>query len=346
MMVLAIIADQMAVRNPPPENNGGQENQHRLRANRWLHYGLSFYVDLMHDQSLDSMQALSLFLILFRILPKPGYSWNFNNKNLVRAIDLNYHRDPERIALPPNEDNPVAKELRVRVRWIILTFCITTGARVGRPVPWHFHKFDVPLPRTMLDKELSSGRPMTRNSGKCDYLACIQLCKLLPLLNDVYNRVLSVREPPHEYLRVVEELDNAITAWREDWDEAAKNEDSLDRRLTTTFLVDTWTAEYRLTLYHPTLCSSLSAEQFDKNLEVCHQTSRKLLVTFMSSFKKYNGADLSWHSIGVYALALGVVLYIFDRRKRFMNREQIRSARTELGQWLGLIEVLDLVLSE
>ena len=344
--MLAIIADQMAVRNPTPDKASKQSNQFRLRANRWLHYGLSLYNDLMHDQSLESMQALTMFLILFRNLPKPGYSWNFSNKVLVRAIDLNYHRHPDRIALPPDENNPLAKELRVRVWWIILTFCITTGARLGRPVPWHFQRFDVPLPKTIKDEELSSSKPLTAYSGKCDYLACIHLCKLLPLLNDVYNNVLSVRPPPHEYIQTVEQLDNAITAWRDEWETTVETDECPDRKMNTTFLMDSWAAEYRLTLHHPNLFTAISAEQYDRNLDICHQASRKLLLAFMSAFKKYNGADLTWHSVGVYALALGVVLHSFDRKKTSLSGDQIKASRDELGQWIFLIEAVDLLLSE
>ena len=114
VVVFAILAHQTAVRNHVQAAEKFEE------SHRYLHYALTHHNELVHDPSLASMQAMALLLVHFRNLPKPGVSWAFCHKVLVRAIELEYHRDPDKINLPENERDPLSKELRIRVFHAIL----------------------------------------------------------------------------------------------------------------------------------------------------------------------------------------------------------------------------------
>lgn len=339
IIVLAILAQQTGVRNH------SQAAEKFEQSNRYLHYALGYYQELYRDRSLASMQAMLLILLHFRNLPKPGYTWALCHNTIIRAIDMEYHRDPEKIQLPPEDQNPLAKELRKRIFHTVLTMCITTSCRVGRPVPLQFTHVDVPLPMAIKDSEISKESIVSPRSGQCDFWPFLQLCKLVPLLAELYNYVISVRRPEAEYLKIVDILKTKIDAWRADWDSSISAENPDNTFLTiSTYLMDTWASEYLLNLYHPSVCTSKSPEVIDRNLDVCHKAARKLLGAFHILSARYKGVDFTWHSTVAYALGFGATLHIYRRRKSTLTIDQFEAMKNELNGWLSLMAYADLVL--
>lgn len=340
VMVFAIIAHQTAVRN----------HQHSAEkfedAHRYLHYALGFYRELFHDPSIASMQTMALMIIHFRNLPKPGVSWTYSHKVLVRAIDLEYHRDPDKIKLPPGEDDPLSKELRKRVFHSMLGVCVTTGCRVGLPAPWQFQHIDLPLPKAIKDSEISKQGIVSDLSGLCDFWPCLHLAKLLPLLTELHNNVHAVRRSPSDYVKTVEALNTKIIAWRQDWDESIIAEPKHVNLLVATLLMETWAAEYQLNLHHPACCTSEDPEVQERNLEMCQKSARRLLQTFHTLSSKYKGVDFTWHSTSAYATGFGITLYYYKRRLGRVSIDQFESMRNELKGWISLMAYADLVLSK
>ncbi|KEF56248.1 uncharacterized protein A1O9_07829 [Exophiala aquamarina CBS 119918] len=338
-MVFAIIAHQTAVRNHQYSAEKFED------AHRYLHYALGFYRELFHDRSIASMQAMALIIIHLRNLPKPGISWTYSHKVLVRAIDLEYHRDPDKITLPPGEDDPLSKELRKRIFHSILGVCVTTGCRVGLPAPWQFQHIDLPLPKAIKDSEISKKGIVSELSGLCDFWPCLHLAKLLPLLTELHNNVHAVRRAPSDYVKTVEVLNSKIVAWRQDWDESIKSEPKHVNLLVATLLFETWAAEYQLNLHHPACCTSNDPEVQDRNLEMCLKSARRLLQTFHTLSSKYKGVDFTWHSTSAYATGFGITLYYYKRRLGRVSSEQFETMRNELKGWISLMAYADLVLS-
>jgi len=339
-MVFAIIAHQTAVRNHQYSAEKFED------AHRYFHYALGFYRDLLHDRSIASMQAMALIIIHFRNLPKPGISWTYSHKVLVRAIELEYHRDPNKIKLPPGEDDPLSKELRIRIFHSILAVCVTTGCRVGLPAPWQFQHIDLPLPKAIKDSEISKQGIVTELSGQCDFWPCLHLAKLLPLLTELHNNVHAVRRPPAEYVKTVEALNTKIVAWRQDWDETIKLEPKHVNLVVATLLFETWAAEYQLNLHHPACCTSDDPEVQERNIEMCLKSARRLLQAFHTLSSKYKGVDFTWHSTSAYATGFGVTLYYYKRRLGRVTMDQFETMRNELKGWVSLMAYADLVLSK
>ncbi|ETN46804.1 uncharacterized protein HMPREF1541_00993 [Cyphellophora europaea CBS 101466] len=341
VLALATMTQQLAVRNHDLFTEM-YEKSHRL-----LHYALGFYRDIYHDTGLKAMQALALLVLYCRNLPKPGVTWSFSHQVLVRAIELQYHRDPDKAvgSLPPDERSVLAKELRKRVFHAVLGVCVTTGCRVGLPAPWQFQHLDVPLPLIITDGEISASGLAASRSGQCDYHPANQLSKLIPLLTELYNYVLCVRRPPAEYLKTVEALNNKIMAWRQDWDDCMRTAQPLHVNLTVaTLLMDQWAAEYQLTLHHPACCTSNDPQVLDRHLEICHKAARRLLSTFHTLSKDYKGVDFTWHSTGPFAMGFGITLYYYRRRLAPVSKDQFETICNEIKGWLSLVAYADVVM--
>lgn len=340
IVVFAIIAHQTAVRNHLYSAEKFED------SHRYLHHALQFYRELLHDRSIASMQAMALIIIHFRNLPKPGVSWTYCHQVLVRAIELEYHRDPDKIQLPQGESDPLSKELRKRVFHSILGVCVTTGCRVGLPAPWQFQHIDVPLPKAIKDSEISKHGIVSNLSGHCDFWPCLHLAKLLPLLTELHNNVLAVRKPAAEYLRTVEALNTKIVAWRQDWDECTKLEPKHVNLVVATLLFETWAAEYQLNLHHPVCCTSDDPEVMERHLEMCHKSAKRLLQSFHILSSRYKGVDFTWHSSLAYATGFGATLYFYKQRKAPTTNDQFEAMRNELKGWISLMAYADLVLSK
>lgn len=336
--VLGILAYQTALRNhsTSAENMG--------KSHHFIHCALGFYRNIYHDTSLPAMQALALLVVHFRNMPKPGVTWSFSNQVLVRLIELQYHRDPDKTTLPPGERTALAKELRKRVFHSVLGICITTGCRVGLPAPWQFTQLDVPLPTMLCDAEISENGMLAERSGSCEFHPCLQLSRLLPLLTELHNNIVSIRRPEAEYLRTVEALNTKILEWKQHWDDSIKHETPHANLQVATLLVEQWAAEFTMTLHHPSVCTSTSPEIIERNLDVCHKSAKRILSSFHTLSNKYKGVDFSWHSTGAYAMGFGVTLYVYRRRKAPITREQYQTISNELNGWMSLIAYADVVL--
>lgn len=342
VVMLAIINHQTGVRNHSHAAERFED------SHRYFHYGLGYYRELFHDRSLASMQAMAMIIVHFRNLPKPGLSWLYSHQVLIRAIELDYHRDPDQVELPAGEDDPLSKELRKRVFHAVLTVCVTSGCRVGLPAPWQFQHIDLPLPKAIRDSEISRAGISSNLSGQCDFWPAIHLSKLLPLLTELHNNILSVRKPELEYVKTVEALNSKIMAWRQDWDDSIKNEpESSNPNINVaTLLMDSWAAEYQLNLHHPVCCSSEDPEVMERNLDMCHKSAKRLLQNFHILSQKYKGVDFTWHSTVAYATGFGITLYVYNRRKAPVTMEQFENISNELKGWKSLMAYADLVLSE
>ncbi|ETI27176.1 hypothetical protein G647_09859 [Cladophialophora carrionii CBS 160.54] len=339
VIVFAVIAHQTAVRNHLHSAEKFEE------SHRYFHYALGYYRELLHDQSLASMQAMALIIVHLRNLPKPGISWKFCHEVLLRAIELDYHRDPDKTQLPDDETDPLSKELRKRVFHSILGVCVTTGCRVGLPAPWQFQHLDLPLPRAIKDSEISRHGINPDLSGQCDFWPCLHLAKLLPLLTELHNHIVAVRKPAADYLRTVEGLNAKIIAWRQDWDDSMRSEPNRHVNLVVaTLLFETWAAEYQLNLHHPVCCTSEDPEVIERHLDVCHKSAKRLLQSFHILSSRYKGVDFTWHSTLAYATGFGITLYVYRRRKGPVTMEQFEAMRNELKGWTSLMAYADLVL--
>jgi hypothetical protein len=333
-MVLAIFHQQVAVRN---EEKAAENYE---KSHQFLHYALGQWRHLYVEETLEAMQALALIVLYMRNLPKPGIGWKLGNRVLLHATELQYHRDPDQIELPKEEQNALAKELRKRVYNALLTFCMSTVCRFGQPADWQASVWQLPtdlevtLPTETLDGEISKDGLAAVRSGQCDFHPARHLTMQVPLLLELYNRVLAVRLPAQDYLEAVESLNTKIENWRRDWDKAMERQGEKHINLeVASLLMDQWTAEYQMMLYHPSCCTSDDQQIRDRHLQICHAAAKRLLHCFATLHQRYKGVDYTWHCIGPFTMAFGLTLAYYRRRLSQGFTEHFHEMCKELNAW-------------
>lgn len=337
LVMLAIMAHQDGIRNHQLLNRKMEQ------AYSCFHAALYNYSELAALETMEAMQALAMLLVLFRNMPKPGFTWRFAQLVLSRAIELNYHRNPERIRLPVDQQNPLAHELRKRVFLSILSICVTTGCRIGRPSPSQYGHWDVPLPRILLDDEISEEGVVSQLSGRCDYRPCIQLVRLLPLFTELFDYVLSTRRPGEEYLKIVDILQSKIDKWRQEWTVVTANDVKNGYYDVVTCLIHSWHAEFRLYLYHPSVCTSTLPHAQVKTQRACLQAARDLLATAQKLIH-IKSADFTWHSMVAYALGCGFYAHWFRKYTGYLSDDDHKKICNDFAGWRSLMYYADLVM--
>ena len=338
ILILANMNVQVAVRNPAVAK-AKMKDAHHL-----FHYGLSRLSELWIDGSLESMQAMALLLLQTRIMPKPGNSWRFSHLILGRAIELNYHRSPSTKPVP-NMSSPLLLEMRKRVFWQILGINVATAAKLGRPMPLRLEDIDVELPLALEDSEISHDGVAPNRSGRCTFWAGLYFFKLQPLLMRQYNDLISVRRPSGEYLNILNDLDEAIMAYRRQWSIDISVEPARGGTMVVaTHHVDSWAAEFQMVSHHPKLCTTTDPIVAKKNLDVSYEAAQKLLSNAMALTGMFRGMDITWHSMVGYTLGLGVTLQVHSKRKDSITRDSFEQIKQELAEWLKISTMGDKVL--
>lgn len=337
LVMLAIMAHQDAIRNHQ------LMERKKEQAYSCFHAALYNYSELAALETMEAMQALAMLLLLFRNMPKPGFTWRFAQLVLSRAIELNYHRDPERIQLPVEQRNPLSHELRKRIFHSILCICVTTGCRIGRPSPSQYGHWDVPLPRILLDDELSEEGIAQHLSGQCDYRPCIQLIRLLPLFTELFDYILSTRRPGEQYLRIVDILQSKIDKWRQEWTIVTANDVKNGYYDVVTCLIHSWHAEFRLYLYHPSVCTSTLPHVQAKTQRACLQAARDLLATAQKLIH-FKSADFTWHSMVAYALGCGFYAHWFRKFTGYLSDDDHKKICNDFAGWRSLMYYADLIM--
>ena len=337
-VVMAIITHQMAVRNPSMAKSEFD------KSNRYFHYSLSFFSALLRDPRLLSVQAMAMLLVHSRNLPKPGYSWSLSKMVLSRCVEMNMHRSHKSLKLPKSQQfNPLEIELRKRVFWVVLKKIVTSGVKLGRPMPMDMSDMDIEFPEALLDSEISELGIVEPRSGRCNYWSGLHIIRQTPLWMDLYNKIIKVRKPPLEYVQHVGVLDARLLEWKAQCDRDFTHEPEDGSTQVARHFVETWFAEYRLLLHHPSLSTTMSTDHAEKNLEICHQAALTLFRGVLTLFEKFKGADFTWHSTVSYVLAAGMSIEYYSQRKQY-TPESFREMQHELQDWLKIMKIAGAVL--
>ncbi|KAL9115867.1 MAG: hypothetical protein Q9227_000235 [Pyrenula ochraceoflavens] len=334
--VFAIVAFQMAIRNPSIAEAKQRESNH------CYHYALGFFRELHLDSSLAAMQAMNLLLVYQRNLPKPGNAWNMAARTMVRTFDLDFHRSASKVGF---QGNMLQIELRKRVFWSNAVIAISISLKFGKPMPFRMQDIDVELPLAIDDSEISDAGISRSLSGKCNWRPAYLGARLVPIFLDLYNKVISDRLSGPEYEKTVDQLQNSIDQWESDWfRESASDDQDESTSQGTNLYMSSWAAEYRLLLHHPSQCTSTSQAFINKSLDICHEASLRLLRNLQSLFEKFKGADFTWNSTVIFVLAAGTSIYVYDQRKQSMTRERFATMQQELTDWLRILQTADKIL--
>lgn len=328
-MVFAIFTYQLAVRSPKdPE-------QHALSSNLFFHFALGFYPELVKNQDLPSLQALTLICIHIRNFPKSSFSWLFCQSVYSMTIDLNMHRSAEKVS-PATPRNFLEHEMYKRIFWVVLTLLINVGAKMGRPMPLSMHDIDVELPILAQDSEITPDGLLEPLSGNCIFRVGIHTFRIVPTVIEMYNNIINVRRSAPAYVDIVNRLEKKFTDWVEQWKNDIAKMDSRNSRVFTIY-VESWACEYRLMMHHPDVCTSSSPEVQQRNFDICHQSSKLLLSNVQELYAKFVGLDFSSQNLAVYVLAAATTIYFHLQRKESITQTTYDTLDHEMKSWLQVM---------
>ena len=333
-MLFATTLDQLARRNSP---DGKVPPEYTTRSHQHYHYSVALYPNLMIGNTLQDMQALAMICIHTRHFPRPEVGWFVMSGTFNRLIQLNYHR-----AATPEEPWVGRKsfleiEIRKRVFWTVLTVLITASGKLGRPMPIRYEDFDVEIPRPVADEMLLETGLEDSDTGSCYFLVALEAFKVEPIFIELYNSLYAARRTPEDYEEFVSKAEDRIQRWTEKWHPQFHSPTS-DNPFTQFYIkyLTSWSLEYRLLLYHPSLSLAKSADSNNAKMRKCLAVAQEWLQ-LVKVIQRFNGLDTTWYNCALYMLAIQTTLYGHFQLKDELTPEIMNQLRRDMDSWLSIM---------
>ena len=331
-MSFAISYYQSAARN---FQNKDFDGFHEL-SNQHYHYALGFWPQLMIGNTLEDMQAMAMISAHTRTFPKPEVGWIAFSATFNRLIQLDYHRSASSEQSWVAQKSFLELEMRKRVFWSVLVLGASANGKLGRPMPMRWEDFDVEFPLAVNDEQLTPTGRDESQKGPCHFLPAIESFRIEPIFADLYNTLYALRKLPQNPERFLEKAESRLQDW---WDTRHPDlsEDSsnpLMRVLSQS--LRSWTMEYRILLYHPSLSLSESPSFNEMHLRKCMEAAKGLLG-IVTVLKNYKTMDTTWYTCAMYILAIQTTLYGYHQFRNELTSEKLKALREDMSSWLSII---------
>ncbi|KAK8058018.1 hypothetical protein PG994_008466 [Apiospora phragmitis] len=308
-MLFACIYLQIGLRNR--EN---PEQKHRLNelSNKHYHFALSKFVDLTTTRTFADLQALVM------IAYRSGHrAWSASVSQEVR-------RRPD-----------LESEMRSRIWWTIVSMAVTLNGRMGRPMGIRLEEFDVPFPEMIPDEMLTPDGVDTSRGGKCLYEIGVAGFKMSALFLEMYSTIYCSRRDPESYLRIVEELEARLQAWRDEIPQGLRYVEGGDGQMQALY-VQYIDCEFRLLVRHPSVAMTQDPKVLAENTRLCEQAAKDMLQCVYKLYK-IKSIDTTYYMQSVYiAAAFSSMAAVWERRHEVTSAE-VESLRHDMGMWLDIL---------
>ncbi|KAI9781309.1 MAG: hypothetical protein M1839_006102 [Geoglossum umbratile] len=333
-MVFAIMCFQYAARN---WENSQQQEELNVLSNHHYHYSLGFFYQLVNSHTLQDLQALALICTHLRNFPKPGASWMAVNLTMTLAIELGLHRSSKRWVQRSAQKNVLEVEMRKRVFYSILAIHVTLSGKLGRPMALRREDWDVELPEAIDDDLLSEASIDRSKPGKCGFLPGIEAFKILPAFMELFSNIYAVSRRQSSYIDSVNRLEGKIQRWRDQWPKVLQDSSSgaQEDRVFALYL-QMWYLEFRILLRHPSVSLSPSPDFNRESLNVCVDSSRKMLH-IVRQLQEYKSLDTTWYTGAVYLMAITTALFAQWEKRNESTTEELAKLKEEMDLWLDIM---------
>ncbi|KAF2458288.1 hypothetical protein BDY21DRAFT_217089 [Lineolata rhizophorae] len=321
-MMLAHILYQLSQRN---QNSG--EEMRRDSMNRYK-YCLGFFRQLLTNQTVEDMQALTLICVHIRNFPLPGGAWQITQHVFQTAIGLGYHSAPDESEIHDSRE----KELRKRVFWVLYSILVGMCGKLGRPMPIERDYITIGLLEPVDDTV--SGETVRSDFEKCSFRIGNVLIKLLLVMSEIYSSLYAPNRSLQSYEAEVERLDAKLLKWKSEMpQELAGATRGADPYLDVLrALLESWETEVELLLFHP---RKLKA-QHTRDLDRCLEASSRMLQC-LERQTELDCMDATWMSAIIFLGAMLTALYIHEQRKQDMTTSDMNNLQTEMSRWMVVI---------
>lgn len=335
-MVFATIYYQYGVRNR--EDTARQMHLHDL-SNKHYHWSLQKIYNLICDWSLTAVQAFVLIAAYTRAFPKPGCGSTVSKFCLMKAVDLGLHRVP---ASTP-ETTTLDLEMRKRAWWASLMMCITINGRLGRPTPISLLEFNTEMPLAIPDEYLTAdGITDLSQVGQCCFLVSLLAFRFTPLFMEMFSSIYGARRDPQRYEVVVRDLDRQAWALENDMPAVLRVDRCPPNDRIKAIYSKAIILEFRLCLWHPSVCLSTDPQTRAQNTRICEDASRQLLKC-VQQLLAFKSLDTTWYQMSVYCAAMfSSVAGMWERRFK-TTADEVEVLQDETSIWLSIIAEISLL---
>ncbi|KAK3392857.1 hypothetical protein B0H63DRAFT_2463 [Podospora didyma] len=336
-MVFATIYYQYGIRNREEPEKHAQLNE---LSNKHYHWCLSKFFHLAISQTVTAVSALAMIVSHTRSFPKPGCSSIIAHFAIMKAIELNLHREVK----IPGGGTTIENEVRKRAWWAILAVLTTLNGRLGRPMPITLEEFDVDFPMAIPDECLGEEGVLDPSKiGHCNYNIGLIGYKAVPLYMEMHSSIYSVRRDPEKYISVVRELEDGMQNLLADLPEELQIEKCKAGNQVFAHYAQAFCLEFSLCLRHPSVCMTDNAKFCAENTKICEETATKLLKV-VGGLLKMKSLDTTWYQLAVYVAAIFSTLVAHWERRFDTSADEIDRLRDEMSQWLVIIEEIGRLL--
>lgn len=335
-IVFAIMSFQIAMRN---HEDAAQQARTNAQSNLHYHFCLGKFYQLSISHTFEDLQALTLICAHLRNFPKPGASWVLTNTTLGLAIELGLHRSVK--SRPPNErmPNPLEIEIRKRTFWCLLAIHVGLSGKLGRPIHIRMDDFDVEFPEAVDDDLLSEVGLDTSRPGVCTFKIGIAALKLIPVLMEIYATIYAVRRNPETYIEMVKTIEGRLRHWISELpDDLLAGDGGADMAEGRVFALytQTWVAETRMLLYHPSMSLTLDSAFNAESMKICVEAARNMQRAVVG-LQKLKSLDTTWYQSAVYVMAITTTLFAQWEKRNEMTAKDLADLRSEMDVWLDVM---------
>ena len=259
------------------------------------------------------------------------------NLTMTLAIELGLHRSPKRWVQRSAQKNVLEVEMRKRVFYSILAIHVTLSGKLGRPMALQPEDWDVELPEAVDDDLLSEAGIDRSKNGKCGFLPGIEAFKVLPSFMELFSNIYAVSRRQSSYIESVNRLEGKIQRWRDQWPKVLQDSSSgaQEDRVFALYL-QMWYLEFRILLRHPSVSLSPSPDFNKESLNVCVESSRKMLY-IVRQLQEYKSLDTTWYTGAVYLMAITTALFAQWEKRNESTAEELAKLKEEMDLWLDIM---------
>ena len=337
-MVFAIITYQYGVRNWA---DAVQRSHLNDQSNNHYHYSLSKFPDLMTSRDLEAVQAMTLIAAHTRAFPKPGCGSLISNLAFQRALEMNLPREPKN---KPASGTNLGIEMRKRTWWTLLSLCVSTTGRRGRPMVITVEEFDTSFPEPIADELLTEEGVDESKSEEvaCGFEVGLATFKIIPIMMEMYSNIYSVRVDAANYPKIVYALEKQLQDWEDNLPASLKMDQATNDQphlALAPLYVRMFGLEMRIWLRHNSVNPTKDPKMIMDNTRICEETAREYLHTVQQVIE-LKSLDTTWTQASIYAMSLFSMLVAHWERRRETTPEQVTILRQEMNEWLAVFDEL------
>ena len=347
-MIFASIFFQFAARN---WKNPQQQSELTTKSNLHYHYSLGLLPQLMASHTLQDAQALTMISMHIRNFPKPGAACTIINMAFNLAVELGLHRSAQMWPSAVAEKSPLELEMRKRTFWSIMLMHVTISGKLGRPMPLRLDDLDIELPEPIDDETFDESKAGPSKSSQCVFRVGIELMKMAPLYMELFGSIYAIKRSPRNYIESVRRLDHRIGQWSDqlpsEWKKAlTKDWPAIEKEEhVRALMINMYLAEIRLLLHHPSLSLTTSVDFNNRNLDICMDVSRTMLL-IVKLLQQYVCLDTTWLNGAIFVLAISTTLFGHWERKDTTTAASLDALRDDMNTWLSILADVGALLGE